>query len=575
MQSLSKMRHSVSFRRIAMQVMSGIALPLFAVVILFDWYTVKNQQQAVRSAYRGTLSNYRGLLEDTLKVTENYITATGANDMDFQSILYARSKTEAYVASQAISRRCKSLLEAHELLGGFFTYTPAFDYYHPTYLDSYPRQDLDALRAALTAASVSGINTAKWEPLPLSDRTVFLYTFVSRGTVIAAMIDPSRQSYPGLEPDSRILYTLPNGSPIAPSAAPDGFAVSPAERSGHTFRDANGRRYDWIGLPLLSLDGYILYVTPSVTFLQQLSVTQRVLLAITLGLLASIPLCWLMLRRLLLQPLDSLTETMQAIQLGNTEIRVPQDSNVYEVTEIARTVNTMLDTIRRQKIDSYEQQLEVQSAQLQYLQLQIRPHFFLNCLNLIYSLSEEQKYGDLQTLIIDLSTYLRSIFKDSSKLVPLREEIASVDSYIRIQRAGNPVPPRLWLMIDADAPQAEIPPLSILTFVENAVKHARPPADLPLAIRIQCSLLHSPAGDYLNASVCDNGGGFTQEQLREFNHPHDDLYTDRHVGIANIRHRFRLLYGDRAALFFRNLTDGACVELVLPLNQKKTGDDLP
>lgn len=209
------------------------------------------------------------------------------------------------------------------------------------------------------------------------------------------------------------------------------------------------------------------------------------------------------------------------------------------------------------------------------MQLQIRPHFFLNCLNLIYSLSEEQKYGDLQTLIIDLSTYLRSIFKDSSKLVPLREEIASVDSYIRIQRAGNPVPPRLWLMIDADAPQAEIPPLSILTFVENAVKHARPPADLPLAIRIQCSLLHSPAGDYLNASVCDNGGGFTQEQLREFNHPHDDLYTDRHVGIANIRHRFRLLYGDRAALFFRNLTDGACAELVLPLNHKKTGDDLP
>lgn len=447
MQSLSKMRHSVSFRRIAMQVMSGIALPLFAVVILFDWYTVKNQQQAVRSAYRGT--------------------------------------------------------------------------------------------------------------------------------VIAAMIDPSRQSYPGLEPDSRILYTLPNGSPIAPSAAPDGFAVFPAERGGHTFRDANGRRYDWISLPLLSLDGYILYVTPSVTFLQQLSVTQRVLLAITLGLLASIPLCWLMLRRLLLQPLDSLTETMQAIQLGNTEIRVPQDSNVYEVTEIARTVNTMLDTIRRQKIDSYEQQLEVQSAQLQYLQLQIRPHFFLNCLNLIYSLSEEQKYGDLQTLIIDLSTYLRSIFKDSSKLVPLREEIASVDSYIRIQRAGNPVPPRLWLMIDADAPQAEIPPLSILTFVENAVKHARPPADLPLAIRIQCSLLHSPEGDYLNASVCDNGGGFTQEQLRELNHPHDDLYTDRHVGIANIRHRFRLLYGDRAALFFRNLTDGACAELVLPLNHKKTGDDLP
>ena len=91
----------------------------------------------------------------------------------------------------------------------------------------------------------------------------------------------------------------------------------------------------------------------------------------------------------------------------------------------------MLDEIQRQKIGSYEQRLAAQQAQLQYLHLQIRPHFFLNCLNLVYSLAGEGKTGPIQDLVLDLSTYLRSVFKGGSKLVPLQSELASVESYVR------------------------------------------------------------------------------------------------------------------------------------------------
>ena len=233
----------------------------------------------------------------------------------------------------------------------------------------------------------------------------------------------------------------------------------------------------------------------------------------------------------------------------------------------------MLDIIQQQKIDAYEQRLATQHAQLQYLHLQIRPHFFLNCLNILYSLAGEKKYDAIQELALNLSTYLRHIFKDGSKLVPLETELASVENYIRIQQAGAQIPPQLKVIIDADTPKVMVPPLSLLTFVENSIKHSSR-QDSPLEIRIKCSRLPGDEEGYLYVSISDNGGGFTEEQLKELNSPGENIYTDRHVGIVNIRNRLHLLFGSRATLSFRNLIDGACVELFLPINSEKDEGEL-
>ncbi len=47
----------------------------------------------------------------------------------------------------------------------------------------------------------------------------------------------------------------------------------------------------------------------------------------------------------------------------------------------------MTDEINQLKIDVYEEQIHKQMAELQYLQLQIRPHFLFNSLNVVYSLA--------------------------------------------------------------------------------------------------------------------------------------------------------------------------------------------
>lgn len=566
MRALGTKGTQVSFRRAATLTMAVMVVPLFIAIVLFDSYTVAQQQSTLRSYRRGTLQLYQAQWDETLDVTEDFLMETLANDTEFSMVLYAGSKTEVHVASEKFDDNCRTLLRSQELLGAFFLYSQPHDYYRLIYTISYPQEDLALLRETVKASLAQGESVSRWFSVSLSDRTVLVFASVRHGTVVAAMVDPAQLTYTGLEENGRVFFAQPNGTAYSPeNGVGEEGTVRPEGRLSASGKD--GRRYELISQPLARGMGSVVYAVPAQTFWEQLSPVQIALLAFTAALLGCIPLCWLTLRRLLLEPVGTLTTTMRSIQQGEPDIRVPQDSRIQEVNQIAGTVNTMLDEIQRRKIASYEQQLAVQQAQLQYLHLQIRPHFFLNCLNLVYSLAGEGKTGTIQDLVLDLSTYLRSVFKDGSKLVPLQSELASAESYVRIQQAGTDYPPQLRISMDAEAAQALVPSLSLLTFVENAIKHSRR-QDSPLLIQVRCSLLPSEEGDYLNVSIWDNGGGFLSQQLEELNHGGDP--SGRHVGIANIRQRLRLQYGARATVSFRNRSEGACVELFLPIEQDRT-----
>ena len=191
-----------------------------------DRYTVWQQKTAVRNSRYSTLSAYQAQFENTLRVTEDFLTDTVVNSMDFASIIYARTKTDAYVASQAVGVPCKVQLKANELLGSFCTYSKAFDYYRISYTGSYPQSDLAVLRAAVMAAAEAGSSAAGWIPLSFSDRTVLLNTYVRNQTVFAAMIDPVSYTHldvykrQGLFPDDTHSFAVGQQNIFRQSADP-------------------------------------------------------------------------------------------------------------------------------------------------------------------------------------------------------------------------------------------------------------------------------------------------------------------------------------------------------------------
>lgn len=563
-------KKTTSFRSVALRTSSIIVIPLLFTIVLLTFVSIRNQQHAIRRGRMQTLSAYQTQVENCVQISDSYLANAISSNLKFQAIVYAKTKTDAYTASKELSEAIMPLLQSNDLISGFYTYSKAFDYLCPTNISSYPLRDAEKIQQAIINCAATQSGRSEWRKVSLADRSVLLSVCTFKDTAAAMVIDPGRMAFPELESGAFIAMVLPNGDFLCP--VKDCIRI-PENCYGSDqlyFTDSSDHEYDAVQLPLPLLGCSILYAVPAVNVFRILTVTQCILLVLAICLLGTIPLFWHIFRKMLLEPMHSLTETLKRIQNGQTDIHVQQDSKIWEVNAIGQTLNMILDALSQQKIASYEHKLEKQQAQMQYLQLQIRPHFYLNCLNMIYSLAEEKRNDAIQELVLDLSTYLRSIFRDNTQLVPLSQEMQSVESYIRIQQAGMQFPPQCHLDVDSDSESVLIPPLSILTFVENSFKHCKV-MDEPVQMTIHCYTLASPDGTWLNITISDNCGGIEDSQIQVLNATSDSLYSDRHIGIRNVRQRFMLLYGADAMLSFRNQSDGLCVEIFLPI--QKTGGE--
>jgi two-component system sensor histidine kinase YesM len=227
------------------------------------------------------------------------------------------------------------------------------------------------------------------------------------------------------------------------------------------------------------------------------------------------------------------------------------------------------------KINVYEEKLNKQKAQLQHLQLQVQPHFFLNSLNIIYSLAQTQNYKLIQEMTLSLVQYFRYMFRSNLSFVTLKEELQHVRNYMRIQELR--FPNSLYCEINADEAviDCEIPPLIIQSFAENTVKYAVTMDEL-INLWINVEQYSYENNKYLKISIRDTGKGFAEEILKELqkgNRIFDE--NGEHIGAWNVRKRINLLYSGHGEISFSNGTGpiGAIVEILLPLEIKTSWED--
>ena len=143
----------ISFRTVALLSLSVVALPLVLSVSIFGAYTITAQQQSSLEAHRGSLAIYSSDLESAVEGAQKLSIDVVANDIDFQSILYAKNHTDAYVHSYLLSLRAKSIFSSNSLVTGSFSYSEPFDCYRAGYADNYPVKDVAKLREQIGRAS--------------------------------------------------------------------------------------------------------------------------------------------------------------------------------------------------------------------------------------------------------------------------------------------------------------------------------------------------------------------------------------------------------------------------------------
>src|SRR5690606_22194069 len=83
-------------------------------------------------------------------------------------------------------------------------------------------------------------------------------------------------------------------------------------------------------------------------------------------------------------------------------------------------------------------QINKQREELQRLQLQVNPHFYLNSLNIVYNLAKVKNYNLIMEMSSALSNYFRFLFRNNTSFVKLRDELEHTRNYLYIQTLRFP-----------------------------------------------------------------------------------------------------------------------------------------
>ena len=182
-------------------------------------------------------------------------------------------------------------------------------------------------------------------------------------------------------------------------------------------------------------------------------------------------------------------------------------------------------------------------------------------------MAEEENYANIQKMIIYLSWHLRYMMREDSGLVTVSEELQYVQNYINLQEICMRYPPVCHIKVDAKDLSWKIPGVSILSFVENSVKYFSGQTE-QLQIDLSISELPSSQGRLFNIKIHDNGQGFSEEQLEEYNLGKNNGDSG-HIGIHNVIQRFILYYGKEKVGFIFSNNHGADVEILIQLDRKE------
>jgi len=197
---------------------------------------------------------------------------------------------------------------------------------------------------------------------------------------------------------------------------------------------------------------------------------------------------------------------------------------------------------------------ELTNAQLRALRMQLNPHFLFNTMNSISSLM----HSDVEAadrMLEQMSSMLRmTLDRGDAKLIALTEEIEFIQMYLSIQQMRFTGKVHNYVAIEPEVLDALVPTMILQPLMENAYVHG-------VAVTQGEAFLGIEAQNHegqLRICVRNSGRGLLEMAASK----HDG----RGVGIANVKARLQLHYGDQQRFTLKEFPDGEVQAiLLLPL----------
>ena len=275
-------------------------------------------------------------------------------------------------------------------------------------------------------------------------------------------------------------------------------------------------------------------------FLSHTPAQSKLLSFLLLVYILAIPVLLYMVYVKMILPNRRINEAMRRLEENDRAYRILEEGENREATEMITRFNAMADRLEHLRIQVYEQELEKQEIEAINLRLQVNPHFILNCLNTIFSLTKTGNLENTRRFTKYLANYLRFTLWHTSGMVNLMDEMKGVEDYLEIQKIRYPNAFTYLNYIFEEAENARIPSLLIINFVENVVKHA-----LTLEEEVEIIVVACVVEERLRISVCDTGNGMEPELLEQLQKGEIvENETGKHIGLWNCRRRLELMYGE-------------------------------
>jgi hypothetical protein len=200
-------------------------------------------------------------------------------------------------------------------------------------------------------------------------------------------------------------------------------------------------------------------------------------------------------------------------------------------------------------LERSEFERRVSDARLRLLQAQVEPHFLFNTLANVQALVDAGS-PQASKVLASLIAYLRAaVPRMQSHSTTLQSEVEMVRAYLELMQMRMPDRLQYAIHLDPAAARLHCPPMTLLTLVENAVRHGIDPSET--GGRIDADIWVRDSRCLLR--VKDTGVG-----LRQTGH---GLGT----GLSTLRERLKLAFAGDAQLTLTEVAPhGVCAEVSFP-----------
>lgn len=318
--------------------------------------------------------------------------------------------------------------------------------------------------------------------------------------------------------------------------------MSKERRKSSARKGMRGQMYFHV-LSILILAGICLYLSICLHAWEDLLRFGRLSAAVVLAA-AAVMICLVdiyMFIRSVFKTMAELEHTLNVLEESARE-----DGTCYEESDGLMRQKTPTELLQVLLQREAAAQIMTKEAEINALQSQINPHFLYNTLETIRG----QALCCGATSIADATKALAEIFRynisQKGAMISLKEELANIDAYMRIQSIRFNDRFTLHSDVAEDTLYIQIPKLLVQPVIENALKHG-------LEVKrgkgnIWISAFRT--ANRLEIAVEDDGVGISPTILKALNEKLAQGQAERlgssttsNIGLANINERIKLIYG--------------------------------